>query len=119
MCFDLREHLAQENHPLGRAVLCLLVVPHRAALVERPEADLRVNFERPPLTVQCDRIIHLLDFGRDAPRLLTQPSRGFLPIDLTCLAVAACRQSCSAWCCKYAAAARLTKQFSRRLVAGS
>jgi len=87
MRFNLWEHSAQEHDPLCGTLLCLFVVLHRAALVERPEADLGVNLERPPLAIRRDRIVHLLYLGRDAPRLLAQPSRRPLPIDRACLCI--------------------------------
>jgi hypothetical protein len=64
--------LAQNSDPLCCSVLFPLVVLHRTMLVERPEADLRVNFDCPPLAVRRNRIVHLLDLGRDAPCLLAQ-----------------------------------------------
>jgi hypothetical protein len=55
-----------KSDSLCATLLCLLVVAHRATLVERPEANLRVYLERPMLAVRCDRVVHLLDLRNDA-----------------------------------------------------
>jgi len=81
VCFNLPEHSTQQGDSFCNSFLRLLVVLHRAALIECPKTDLRVDLKRPVLTLRCDHIIHLLDLWRDAPCLLAQPPRCLLPID--------------------------------------
>ena len=115
--FNLWENLAQKSDPLCCALACFLVVLHGATSVERPKTDLRVNFERPRLTIRRDRIIYLLDLGRDAPCLLAQPPRRLLPIDLACLCVGLRSQCGAARRTKDAAGTRLTEQLPSSLIA--
>ena len=65
----------------------------------------------------CDRIIHLLDLGRDAPCLLAQPPRRLLPIDRACLCIGLRSQCGAAGRREDAAATRLTEQLPGCLVA--
>jgi hypothetical protein len=96
--------------------IVFFVVRHWAAIVERPEADLRVNLEGPVLTLWCDRIIHLFDLGDNPECLLAESSARLLAIDLIRGGVSYCRQSRPTRCCEHACATRLTEQLSCCLV---
>ena len=59
----------------------LLVVQHRGLTVQRPEANLGMNLERPLLALWRHCGAHLLDFRPYMERLLAQPSSRLLAID--------------------------------------
>ena len=62
---------AQKSDPLCNALFRLLIMFHSSSLVERPETDLRVNLERPVLTLWCDCIVHPSAITQKRPLIIT------------------------------------------------
>jgi hypothetical protein len=80
--FNLWEDRAQKIKSFTPALFGLLAVLHGTLLVQRPKTDFGVNLKCPFLAVGRDCIVHLLDLGADAIRLLAQTPLRSLSIDL-------------------------------------
>src|SRR5258706_10134667 len=112
MVLDVREYDAEQINPLVDARVRLFSVRHRVFSGKSPKADLRVDLKQPPLAVWRDRVIHLLDLRRDAPRLLAQSSSRDSTIRGTGSSVIALGEGCAAGSGKYARTAWLSQQLS-------
>jgi hypothetical protein len=72
MSLDVRENFTEQGEPLIHASVCFLSVRHGTVSRQRPKADLGMNLKCPLLAIWRDRVVYLLDFRGDTPRLLAQ-----------------------------------------------
>ncbi|HUD14124.1 MAG TPA: hypothetical protein VMQ56_10760 [Terracidiphilus sp.] len=114
---DRRKDFAQQSTPFRLPFLPFLPECPRNAIVHRPEANFRVNFEGPVLCGGADRVIDSLDLWTNAPGLPTQPSTHFLPVDFGRLSILPSLQRGTARCWEDATSTHGSKQASRRKVA--
>jgi hypothetical protein len=77
MAFDVWKHATEKSKPFVHASRNLLSVRHRASSRQRPEADFRMHFERPPLAFHRDGVVHLLNLRGDSKSLLAESSSGY------------------------------------------
>src|SRR5262249_10160027 len=96
MVLDVREYPLEYREALTNSFTCLLVMPHRRFVIQRPEAHFRVNFKHPFLRFCCNRIINLSDFPRDTPSLLAQTFASCPRVRSTGIRVILLSQRCAA-----------------------